>query len=56
MADETEKKRTRILMVRLSAEEGQLLDACATEDALPLGTWLRSIAVKEARARAKKRG
>lgn len=55
MSEEKDPRRTSILMVRLSAEERQVLDAAASADAMPTGTWLRSVAVREARARARKR-
>lgn len=44
-------RRTVPLLLRLTPEERTTLDAAALEDGLPLGTWIRSVAVKEARKR-----
>ena len=48
--------KTKILQIRLSAEERQLLSTCAYDDGMELSTWIRAMGLREARSRLREQG
>lgn len=49
-----EGPRKKLLQIRLSEEEEQLLSGAAQRENLPTGTWLRRLGLLEARRLEKK--
>lgn len=52
-SDDNEGARPEQVRIRLSVAEKRELQAAARRDGLPLGSWMRSVALKKARAVAK---